>query len=204
MKKIKVIEAVANADIFTEGKLELFPMFVRFVVQANSGVNRGHRLYISDHRQEVIRAARTVYHSPALEREKYLIAKEELKRVIKLPAKVEVMEKIENERSFYYINLYQANVQKYMNLLSISSYISNDKAEFEVKSNEALWSWESISSSPSGRYKEMVLLALTNDTHKVIIDSHGCANNGHTDKNFTVIDSQIRRLSEKEFSIVRK
>ncbi len=170
-----------------------------FVQSINVGENQGRRLYINDHRIEVICAARKVKYGSLLGRKK---SEEELEKAIRQPAKVEVMEKIGSERSFYYINLYQANVQKYMNLFSRSSYISNNNAEFGVKLNDALWSWESVSSSPSGHHKEMVFLALTNDTHKVIIDSHGCANNSDTDKNFTVIDSQIRRLSEKEFSIV--
>lgn len=197
MERRKVVEAVANIDIFIERGVEILPAFARFFVQSiNVGENQGRRLYINDHRIEVICAAKKVKYGSLLGRKK---SEEELEKTIRQPARVEVMEKIEGNIKFYYINLYQKeeNIQESKSLLSASSYSSKNNAEFEVKLDDALWRWKSVSSSSNGYHKEILLLTLTDEAHKVEIESRGYANNGNTDKNLavlTIIDSQKRRF----------
>lgn len=203
MERRRVVEAVANIDIFLKGGVEVLPAFARFFVQSiNIGKNQGRRLYINDHRIEVICAARKVKYGSLLDRKS---SEKELEKTIRKPARVEVMEKIEGNKRFYYINLYQKeeNIQKCTSLLSVSSCSSKNNAEFEVKLNNALWSWKSVSSSSNGYHKEILFLTLTDEVHKVEIESSGYANNGNNNKNLTVItiiDSQKRRFAEeKEF-----
>ncbi|RMD64101.1 hypothetical protein D6833_04835 [Candidatus Parcubacteria bacterium] len=152
-----------------------------------------------DHRPATLQAAKAI--NPEASWEDRRKAEEVLTEAVRQPAKVVVMEKTDGEKTFYYVNLYPANGQKPTALFSETSYTGKHNAGFEIKEDNALWSWTSESSSRTGRHWEMMLVSLTDDDHKVIVDSYGYANIGHSDENLTVIGSEIRQMAEEELAV---
>jgi hypothetical protein len=200
MEKRKVVEAVANVRISSASPLVGDKDFVRFAIQSTGGgVNVGRKLFVFDHRPATLQAAKAI--NPEASWEDRRKAEEALTEAVRQPAKVVVMEKTDGDKTFYYVNLYPTNGQKPTALFSETSYTGKHNAGFSVKEDGALWSWTSESSSRTGAHRELVLVALTDETHKVIVDSYGYANIGHSDKNLTVIGTDIRQMAEEELVV---
>ena len=201
MEKRKVVEAVANVRISSASPLVGDKDFVRFAMQSTGGgINVGHKLFVFDHRSATLQAAKAK--NPEASWEDRRKAEEALAEAVRQPAKVVVMEKTDGDKTFYYVNLYPTNGQKKPTaLFSETSYVGKHNAGFSVKEDGALWSWRSESSSRTGAHWELVLVALTDETHKVIVDSYGYANIGHSDENLTVIGADIRQVAEEEFVV---
>lgn len=174
--------------------------FVRFAIRSISGgVNTGRELFVFDHRSATLQAAKAFnLEAPWEDRCK---AEEALDEAIRQPAEIVVMEKTVGEKTYPYIKLYPTNGQKSTLLFSETSYTGKHNAGFEIKKNNSLWSWTSESSSRTGRHWEMVFVALTDETRKVIVKSYGYANIGHSNENLTVIGSDICRMSEADLAV---
>lgn len=200
MEKKMVVQAVANVQIGAASPLVGDKDFVRFAIQStDGGVNVGRKLFVFDHRPATLQAAKAI--NPDASWEDRRKAEDALAEAIKQPAKVVVMEKTDGEKTFHYVNLYPANGQKPAALFSETSYTGKHNAGFNVKEDNSLWSWTSESSSRTGAHWDMVLVALTDETHKVIVDSYGYANIGHSDENLTVIGADIRQMAEEELVV---
>lgn len=210
MEKKKLVEAVANVQIPAASPLVGDKDFVQFAVQSTrGGVSVGRKLFVFDHRPATLQAAKAI--TATLQAAKAINldaswedlrkAEDALPETVRQPAKVVVMEKTDGDKTFHYVNLYPANGQKPTALFSKTSYIGKHNAGFEVKEDNSLWSWTSESSSRTGRHWEMTLVALTDETHKVIVESDGYANIGHTDENLTVIGAEIRQMSEEDLVV---
>lgn len=200
MEKKKVVEAVANVQISTSGMLVGEKDFVRFAIQSTGGgVSVGRKLFVFDHRPATLQAAKAI--NPDASWEDHRKAEEALTEAVRQPAKVIVMEKTDGEKAFYYVNLYPANGQKPVALFSEMSYTGKHNAGFNVKEDNGLWSWASESSSRTGAHREMVLVTLTDEVHKVIVDSYGHTNIGHTNENLTVIGAKISQMSEEDLVV---
>ena len=206
MKKRIVEVAVARVEIGIGVEPQVNDRgFLRFTIQSTGGgVDVGRKLFVFDHRPAVLRVVKKVIDPKALWEDRRK-AEDTLVKTIRQPAKVVVMEKTDKKKTFYYVNLYPVNgqKQKLTALFSKTSYISKHNAGFEVKEDNAFWSFTSESSSRTGRHQEMVLVALTDDDHKVIVDSYGYANIGHSDKNLTVVGSKIRQMAEEELAVLK-
>jgi len=165
--------------------------FVRFTIQSTGGgVEKGQRLYVFDHRPATLGVAKAIWNGQRAKLE----GKKELQTVVSHPAKIVVMEKVVGEDRVYpYINLFPANGQEPTALLSETLYVGKHNACFKIRENNGLWSWTSESFSRTGRHQEMVLVALTDDDHRIIVDSYGYVNIGHSDEHLTMIDAEIRR-----------
>lgn len=204
MEKKVVVESMANVRIsFTDPLVNDKDFdFVLFAIQStDGGVNVGPKLFVFDHRPEVFWAARAV--NPDVAGEDRRKTKEALARAVRQPAKVVVMEKTDGggEKTFHYVNLYPTDEKQPGALFSMTSYTGKHNAGFSVKENNALWSWKSESSSRTGAHWEMVLVVLTDETHRVIVNSYGYANIGHSDENLTVVGAEIRQMSEEDLVI---
>lgn len=200
MEKRKVVEAVASVRIGVANPLVGDKDFVRFAIQSSGGgVSVGRKLFVFDHRSATLQAAKAI--NPELSWEDRREAENTLAEIVQQPAKVVVMEKTDGDKTFHYVNLYPANGQKPTGLFSETSYTGKHNAGFKVKENNALWGWASQSSSRTGAHWEMVLVALTDETHKVIVESYGYANIGHTDENLTVIGAEIRQMPEEDLVV---
>jgi len=200
MEKKRIIDAVANVRISSASPLVGDKDFVRFAIQSTGGgVNVGRKLFVFDHRPATLQAAKAINLEASWEDRRKV--EEVLAEAVRQPAKVVVMEKTDGDKTFYYVNLYPTNGQKPTVLFSETTYTGKHNAGFSVKEDGALWSWRSESSSRTGAHREMVLVALTDETHKVIVDSYGYANIGHSDKNLTVIGADIRQMAEEELIV---
>jgi len=200
MEKKMVVQAVANVRISCNNPLVGDKDFVRFAIQSTGGgVSVGRKLFVFDHRPATLQAAKAI--SPEASWEDRRKAEDALAEAVRQPAKVVVMEKTDGDKTFHYVNLYPANGQKPAALFSESAYTSKHNAGFSVKEDGALWSWTSESSSRTGAHWELVLVALTDETHKVIVNSYGYANIGHSDENLTVIGADIRQMAEEELVV---
>lgn len=202
MEKKRVVEVVANIQISTSsfGMLVGDRDFVRFAIQSTGGgVSVGRKLFVFDHRTATLQAAKAI--NPEASWEDRSKSQEVLAEAVRQPAKVVVMEKTDGDKVFHYVNLYSANGQKPTALFSKTSYTGKHNAGFEVKEDNGLWSWTSESSSRTGAHREMVLVTLTDEAHKVIVDSYGFANIGHTDSNLTVIGEVIGQMSEEDLVV---
>ena len=200
MEKRKVVEAVANVWLSAASLLVGDRDFVRFEIQSTGGgVNVGRKLLVFDRRLDTLQAAKAI--NPDASREDRRKAEDALAEAVRQPAQVVVMEKTDGDKTFHYVNLYPANGHKPTALFSETPYTGKHNAGFEIKKNNGLWSWTSKSSSRTGAHWEMVLVALTDETHKVIVKSYGYANIGHTDKNLTVIGPDIRQMAEVEYAV---
>ncbi len=81
------------------------------------------------------------------------------------------------------------------------------QAGYRIEKDGSIWEWESeinesFSQKPKTgwcRNEELVVLALTDDTHRVVVKSHE-VKIGHSNKNLTVIGTDILQMSEEEFS----
>lgn len=200
MEKKKVAEAVANVRIGNTDFLVSEKGFVRFVIQSTGGgVEIGQKLFVFDHRSATIQAAKAI--NPDVSWEDRHKAEEALTETVRQPAKAIVMEKTDRDKTFHYVNLYPANGQKPVALFSETLHIGKHNAGFEIKEDNVLWSWTSESSSRTGAHWELVFVALTDDAHKVIFNSYGYANIGHSDENLTVIGTNIRQIAEEELAV---
>lgn len=200
MEKKNVVQVVANVRISGASPLVGDKDFVRFAIQSTGGgVSVGRKLFVFDHRPATLQAAKAINPESSWEDRRKL--EEALAEVVRQPAKAVVMEKTDGDKTFHYVNLYPANGQKPTALFSETSYTGKHNAGFSVKDDNALWSWTSESSSRTGRHWEMTLVALTDETHKVIVESDGYANIGHTDENLTVIGAEIRQMSEEDLVV---
>jgi len=200
MEKKMVVQAVANVRISCNNPLVGDKDFVRFAIQSTGGgVNEGRKLFVFDHRPATLQAARAINAEASWEDRRK--AEGALTEAVRQPAKVVVMKKTDGENTFYYINLYPVNGQKPTALFSETSYTGKHNARFNVKEDNALWSWTSESSSRTSRHWELVLVALTDETHKVLVNSYGYANIGHSDENLTVIGADIRQMAEEELVV---
>ena len=203
MKKRKVVEAVAKVEISTTG-FQVNEEFVRFAIQSiGGGVCVGRKLFVFDHRPATIQAAKAIKpnKAPWESRRKAEEALAALSAAVRQPAKVVVMEKVDGERTFPYVNLYLTKGQEPTALFATTSYVGKHNAGFEFAEDNAFWSWGSESTSRTSRHWEMVLVTLTDDDHKVIVDSYGYANIGHSDKNLTVITTDIRQMASEELAV---
>lgn len=202
MEKKMVAQAVANVRISTASPLVGDKDFVRFAIQSTGGgVSIGRKLFVFDHRSATLQAAKAI--NPKASWEDRRKAEEVLAEAVRQPAKVVVMEKTDGDKTFHYVNLFPVNgqSQKPTALFSETCYTGKHNAGFSVKEDSALWSWTSESSSRTGRHWELVLVVLTDETHKVIIDSYGYANIGHSDENLKVIAADIRQMAEEELVV---
>jgi hypothetical protein len=200
MEKKMIVQAVANVRIGSSNSLVGDKDFVRFAIQSTGGgVSVGRKLFVFDHRPATLQAAKAI--NPDASWEDRRKAEDALAEAVRQPAKVVVMEKTDGDRTFHYANLYPANGQKPTALFSETSYTGKHNAGFSVKDDGALWSWTSESSSRTGAHWELVLVALTDEAHKVIVDSYGYANIGHSDENLTVIGADIRQMAEEELVV---
>jgi hypothetical protein len=200
MEKKRIIDAVANVRISSASPLVGDKDFVRFTIQSTGGgVNVGRKLFVFDHRPATLQAAKAINLEASWEDRRKV--EEVLTEAVRQPAKVVVMEKTDGDKTFHYVNLYPSNGQKPTALFSETSYTGKHNAGFSVKEDGALWSWRSESSSRTGAHREMVLVALTDETHKVIVDSYGYANIGHSNENLTVIGADIRQMAEEELVV---
>lgn len=198
MEKKKVVEAVADVRIDLSSPLVGDKDFVRFAIQSTGGgVRLGHKLFVFDHRPATFRAARAIELEVSYEDRRK--SEGALVEVVQQPAKVVVMEKTDGDKTFHYVNLYPANGQKPVALFSSTLYTGKHNAGFSVREDKAIWSWRSESSSHTRAHWEMVLVAMTDKTHEVIVDSYGYANIGHGDENLTIIGAEIWRMTEEEF-----
>lgn len=199
-KKMVVQAAAANVRIGSSNPLVGDKDFVRFAIQSTGGgVSVGRKLFVFDHRPATLRAAKAI--NPDASWEDRRKTEDALAEAVRQPAKVVVMEKTDGDKTFHYVNLSPANDQKPAALFSETSYTGKHNAGFNVKENGSLWSWTSESSSRTGAHWELVLVALTDETHKVIVDSYGYANIGHSDENLTVIGADIRQMAEEELVV---
>lgn len=199
-RKVKVVEAVANVRIGVASSLVGDKNFVRFAIQSTGGgVNVGRKLFVFDHRPATLQAAKAI--NPEASWEDRCKAEKALAEAVQQPAKVVVMEKTDGNKTFHYINLYSANGQKPTALLAEVSFIGKHNAGFDIREDNSLWSWTSESSSRTGAHRELVMVALTDETHRVIVDSYGYANIGHTNENLTVIGANIRQMTEEELVV---
>ncbi|MBI5222711.1 MAG: hypothetical protein HY980_04450 [Candidatus Magasanikbacteria bacterium] len=200
MEKKMVVQTVANVRIGVANPLVGDKNFVRFAIQSTGGgVSVGRKLFVFDHRPAVLQAAKAIISDASWEDRRK--AEESLTEAIRQPAKVVVMEKTDGDKTFHYVNLYPANGQNPTALFSETAYTGKHNAGFSVKEDGTLWSWMSESSSRTGAHWELVLVALTDETHKVIVESSGYANIGHTDENLTVIAADIRQMAEEELVV---
>lgn len=200
MEKKKVAEAVTNVRIEIADFLVSEKGFVRFVVQSTGGgVKVGKKLFVFDHRSATLQATKAI--NPDMSWEDRHKAEEALTEAVRQPAKAIVMEKTDRDKTFHYVNLYPANGQKSMALFSETLHTGKHNAGFKIKEDNALWSWTSESSSRTGAHWELVFVALTDDVHKVIFNSYGYANIGHSDENLTVIGTDIRQMAEEELAV---
>ncbi len=201
MDKIKVVEGIANVRISSTRSMTMDPKgFVRFAIQSQGYVEVGRKLFVFDHRaSSTLEAAKAI--KPDAEWDEAQKALSVLAEAVNQPAKVVVMKKVDDEKEFFYVNLYPANGLRPTALFFETLYVEKHNAGFNVKEDNSLWTWKSESSSRTGAHREMVLVALTDDDHQIIVDSYGHANIGHTDENLTVIGAEIRKMSEEDLVV---
>lgn len=199
MEKEVVTEAVAKVQISCNVSCLGGKDFVRFMVQSTGGgVCLGRRLYVFDHRPEVVKAAKMIEaFNSSVDNKARDEAKKSLEDVFHQSAKVVVMEKSDKSESFQYLNLFPTD-QSPTALLSETSYIGKHNASYNIKQDSGLWTWTSESSSRTGCHTELVLVALTDNDHKVIVYSDGYANISHSDDNLLVIGFDIQQMPEED------
>lgn len=204
MRKKIVIAAVAKIEMgnladATSEKLLIHNRnwgFVRFTVQSTGGgSNAGRKLFIFDHRPETLEAAENIFpeeifpgKKPGNDLERNALAK-----AIARPARVFVMEKTNS--SGYYINLYPANGKKPTALLSMTYYTGTNKSGLAVQKNNSYWNWRSKSFSHPGILWEKILVALTDEEHKISIYRYEYTDANHLNlSNFMVIGIEIQKI----------
>ena len=191
--KRKILDAVANVAIKPMEIRTDREGFVKFTIQSvNGGVVVGPKLFIYDHRPTVIGTAQ-MSHSLWIE---------ELERAVNTPARAVVMEKASevDRKQFFYINLYPAKDPPSA-LLSQHSYVSKHNAGYKFRLADPLWIWQSQSNSRTGRHHEFILVAITGKDHRVVIESSGYANIGHTDKGITIVGLDRQQISIDEYAL---
>lgn len=147
---------------------------VSFTIQSiGGGVDMGDELPIYDHRQNTVRA---IWEGV-----------DQLREAVTKPARIVVGD--------YCIDLFSTEEQS-ATLLSETVYIQKHNARFDLVEDKSFWSWESWSSSRTGRHCEMVLVAVTDEQHYVLIEIDGYENVGHTNYDLAVIGGTARKINE--------
>lgn len=196
--KEKILEVDANISLRPKiSDMELGQGFVRLCFQSNEGVNRGEKLYIFDHRPEVVESvAKAVGENGTWEDiNKAIKAIEKSATVIVMKKRVYIGE---TKMEFPYINLFPIKDGKIpTTLLSRVVLIGKHNANFWVLENHALWSWRSRSFSRTGRHWGMEMVCLTDEAHRIIVKENI---RGHV--SLTVLGLERRdRVSEEEFIV---
>lgn len=203
IEKKKVLDVCANIKVGAVNP-SVDGNFIRTEIQSTGGgVVRGQRLFIFDHRATTLDAARHLLEIDDTKWDKW----EERRRRERIfleafnqPARVVVIEK-KADKAFYYINLYPAYGQQPKALFAKTVLTCKHNAGYKIKENKSLWSWESKGSSRTGMHAELVIVSITDDAHRIIIDAHGYANIGHTCLNNIIIDSGIKQMSDEELAL---
>jgi len=181
MEKRKVVEAIARLyNISTADRLVGDMNSVRFVIRSvGGGVVLGRKLFIFDHRPEVVEAAKTG--------DSFLV-----NRIFCREARVVVMEKIDGEKKFYYVNVFPVpEGQKATCLFTETAYVKKWNADWYVKEDTSIWSWVSESRSRTSHHEEMRLVSLTDEDHAVVVHNNGYANIGHSNNDIKIISHSV-------------
>ena len=196
--KEKILETNANISLRPWiDDMELGQGFVKLCIRSSEGANMGEKLYVFDHRPEVVESVAKAVGENGTWDDMSMAAK-----AIDKPAKVIVMKKRvyigETEREFLYINLFPIKDGKIpTTLLARVVLVGKHNANFSIMENHALWSWKSRSSSRTGRHWGMELVSLTDEAHCVIVKE-----NIRGDVSLTVLGLERRdRVPEEEFVI---
>lgn len=197
MEKEKVIKAVARVQISVNNFWVDDRNFVRFTVQSRGrGLNLGDELFVFDHRPATRQPAIEMAFARQAPWKDPRRVKLTLAEAVKKPARVIVMKKSNQKRTFYYVNLFPTK-EKPSALFSQTSYRGTDTG-LTIREDQSFWSWTSQSSSPSNLCWKMILVALTDERRRIVIKGHGCFDISQTDKNLTVISNDIQQMTEEK------
>lgn len=199
-KVIAQLPARVSIEGFMKFEISLQNEFVRLAFQSTGGgVEIGPKIFVFDHRKETVDFVRN--NSSDLDCQQM----HEFLKVLNTSAKVVVMRKHSKNIETEYINLFSlSSKEKCIGLLSVTNYIDKCNAGFSVEENGALYSWQSDSSSRTGRHKEMIFLALTDSGHRAAIHKSGYANVGHDEPKIVYLGECYKEIPEAEYALYDK
>lgn len=150
-------------------------------------------LYIYDHRNETIQAANYMTRNLSAGRKRS--AFQDLKNAISEPARVIVTKKNDTEQ----VTLLPTS-DPCTHLLSNKVLMSNRKEDygFEFIEDSATWGWKR---GRTGRHETSIfaIVSLTSDSQPLLIRTWGNQNGNHHEKEIIIINSDVKRMSEKEY-----
>lgn len=182
---------------FIDFEISLSNDFVRFAFQSTGGgVEVGPKIFVFDHRKETIDFVKEKGNNLDFRQ------KEEFLKVLNVTANVVVVKKTSDKGEIEFINLFNISLkEKIVGLLSVTMYTEKHNAGFNIEEDNALFSFESRSSSRTGRHVEMLFLALTDDDHCVAIYKNGYANVGHDEPKIVRMGKECEEFSEEEYTL---
>ncbi len=124
-----------------------------------------------------------------------------LSGIFQRPALVEVKKEISEKGACFYVHLACIHDQEPSALFSLTRYVRNCSAGFRVLEDKSIWSLIVVEPPPPyASYTTTLIIALTNDVHRIVVEGHGALNIGYSDQQIKVIGASISSMSREDFA----